>query len=195
MAASTRSAGPPCWPRGTSRHWTRPGAGSSSIDPRHAAAALQRHTIDASSLDEVLTRVRAVQAAFSTAGVFLHLPPCRPRLTAAAVSYEPRPDPAVVERLRGLCSPTAAAALAIARATGLRAAALRSLRVRDVHDTDPDQLLIVDRTLYRIPASVAGMVRVAIGEQHTPRGDHPTTPRRGPARVGPGCSWQGNRGP
>lgn len=158
--------------RDLARRWTRPGTGLASIDPHHAAAALQRHTIDATSLDEVLTRVRAVQAGFCTAGVFLKLPRRRPGLPAAGVSYAPRLDPVTVERLRGLCSPTAAAALAIARVTGLRSAALRSLRVRDVHDTGPDQLLIAERTLYRIPAPVAGMVRAAILEHHAQRVAH-----------------------
>lgn len=171
--------------RDLARRWTRPGTGLASIDPRQGAAALQRHTIDATSLDEVLTRVRAVQAGFCTEGVFLQLPRRRPGPPAAGISYEPRLDPAAVERLRGLCSPTAAAALAIARATGLRAAALRSLRVRDVHDTGPDQLLIADRTLYRIPAAVAGMVRAAILEHHTQRAHNPTTsPETGAGRAG-----------
>jgi hypothetical protein len=162
--------------RDLARRWTRPGAGLASIDPHQGAAALQRHTIDATSVDEVLTQVRAVQAGFCTEGVFLQLPRRQAGLPAG-IGYAPRLDPAAVERLRGLCSPTAAAALAVARATGLRAAALRSLRVRDVHDTGPDQLLVAGRTLYRIPASIAGMVRAAIGEHHTQRAHHPTTAR------------------
>ena len=172
--------------RDLARRWTRPGTGLASIDPHQGAAALQRHTIDATTPDEVLTRARAVQAGFCTTGVFLKLPRRRPGLPATGVSYAPRLDPATVERLRGLCSPTAAAALAIARATGLRATALRSLRVRDVHDTGPDQLLIAERTLYRIPAPVAGMVRAAILEhaQRVAHDDPTTSPETGAGGAG-----------
>ncbi|MBW0093821.1 hypothetical protein I4I73_04800 [Pseudonocardia sp. KRD-184] len=147
------------------RGWARPGTAGRPVDARHGAAVLQRHTIDATSTAEVLTRVRAVQAGFFTAGLFLQLPP-RPGLSAVRVSLTPRLDPTDIDRIRGLCSPSAAAVLAIAAATGLRAGALQSVRLREVHDTGPDQHLVADGTLYRLPTSVAGLVRAAVIERH-----------------------------
>jgi hypothetical protein len=170
--------------RDVARSWTRPGAVLGSVEGRHGAAVLQRLTIDATSTAEVLTRVRAVQAGFFTAGVFLQLPP-RPGLSAARVSLAPRLVPASVERIRGLCSPAAAAALAIAAATGLRAGALRSIRLRDMHDTRPDQQLVVDGTLYRVPGWVAGLIRAVVIERHVQlAGEPPPVPGPGPGGAG-----------
>lgn len=167
--------------RDVARGWTRPGTAGRSVDARHGAAALQRHTIDATSTAEVLTRVRAVQAGFFTAGVFLQLPP-RPGLPTTRISLAPRLGPAGVERIRGLCSPTAAAALTIAAATGLRAGALGSIRLRDVHDTGPDQHLVAGGALYRVPGCVAGLIRAAVVERHAQLAGEPATA----AGCGPG---------
>lgn len=153
--------------------WARPGTAGRPVDARHGAAVLQRHTIDATSTAEVLTRVRAVQAGFFTAGLFLQLPP-RPGLSAVRVCLAPRLDPTDIDRIRGLCSPSAAAVLAIAAATGLRAGALQSARLRDVLcGTGPDQHLVADGTLYRLPTSVAGSVRAAVIERHAQLADEP----------------------
>jgi len=136
---------------------------------------LQRHTIDATTAAEVLTRARAVQAGFFTAGLFLQLPRHR---------TEPRLDPAVVERLRGLASPAAAAAVTLWRATGIGVDELRGLRLGDLHDTGPDQHLAVGATLYRVPARGAGLLRAAVIERRTQLAQNPSdamsTPRRGP---------------
>lgn len=161
------------------RRWTRPGTVGRPVDARHGAAVLQRHTIDATSTAEVLTRVRAVQAGFFTAGLFLQLPP-RPGLSAVRVNLAPRLDPTDTDRIRGLCSPSAAAVLAIAAATGLRADALQSVRLRDVlFGTGPDQHLVADGTLYRLPTTVAGLVRAAVIERHAQLAGEPA-PAPGP---------------
>ncbi|GAA2547498.1 hypothetical protein [Pseudonocardia hydrocarbonoxydans] len=169
------------------RRWTRPGTVGRPVDAQHAAAVLQRHTIDATSTAEVLTRVRAVQAGFFTAGLFLQLPP-RPGLSAVRVNLTPRLDPTDIDRIRGLCSPSAAAVLAIAAATGLRSGALASVRLRDVlSGTGPDQHLVhlvADGTLYRLPKSVAGSVRAAVIERHAQLAGEPSpAPGPGPGEV------------
>ena len=129
-----------------------------SVEPRQAAAVLQRHTIDATTAAEVLTRVRTAQAGFFTAGLFLQLPRHR---------TEPRLAPAVVDRLRGLGSPAAATAVTLWLATGIGVDELRGLRLRDLHDTGPDQHLAVGAVLYRVPARAAGLLRAAVIERHT----------------------------
>ncbi|MDN5918703.1 MAG: hypothetical protein L0I76_27015 [Pseudonocardia sp.] len=161
--------------RDVARGWTHPGTAGRPVDARHGAAVLQRHTIDATSTAEVLTRVRAVQAGFFTAGLFLQLPP-RPGLSAVRVSLAPRLDPTDADRIRGLCSPSAAAALTIAAATGLRAGALASVRLRDVlYGAGPDQHVVADGTLYRLPTSVAGLVRAAVIERHAQLAGEPAS--------------------
>lgn len=144
--------------RAEAHRWTRPGTVPLSIGPRQAAAVLQRHTIDATTAAEVLTRVQAVQAGLFTAGLFLQLPRHR---------TEPRLDPTLVERLRGLCSPAAAAAVTLWLATGMGVDELRGLWLRDLHDTGPDQHLAVGGTLYWVPARAAGLLRAAVIERRT----------------------------
>lgn len=130
----------------------------------HASALLQRHTIDAATAAEVLTRVRAVQAGFCTEGFYLRLdrPSRWPHLPAVTTNLAPRLDPLTVARLRGLCCPATAAAVALRVGTGLGATELRMLRLRDLHDTGSDQHVVAGDRLYRIPTGAAALLRAAV---------------------------------
>ncbi len=91
------------------------------VEPRYVqpgcplSVVLQRLTIDATSHDELLTRLRAARTGFRDEGLVLDLPALGDDDRIAALG--PRLDPDTVARLRRLACPTTAAALMLALAT------------------------------------------------------------------------------
>jgi hypothetical protein len=147
--------------REEAQRWNRLGGRRITVEPAQAAALLQRHTVDATSYAEFQTRTRAVQAGLFTSGFLLEL-----HLSSGKPAYGQglalRLEDSTVARLRGLCSPSAAAALTLQRALGLDARALRALRLRDVLDTGSDLLVAVENKHYRVPVRAAGAVRATV---------------------------------
>jgi hypothetical protein len=153
-------------------------------DPRPAVeATIQRMTVSAVSEAEVLTRLRAAQAGFFLEGTLLRVRLYRHR-GQSGFSLRPRLPAPVVARLRTLCAPAAAGALAIRVATGFSVDVLVRLRVGDVIDRGEDIDISASGGLWRIPAPVAAIVRAAVA-------DHPATTSLGgwppapPSRVHP----------
>jgi hypothetical protein len=130
---------------------------------RGVEAAVQRVTVDAGSEAEVLARVRAAQAGFFREGTLL-----RVRLHRAGgqpgFSLRPRLPATVLARLRTLCAPAAAGALAIRAATGLDAAALGELRTGDVLDRGRHVEVTWSGGRWLIPAGAAAAVRAAVAD-------------------------------
>lgn len=139
-------------------------AGATAAD--RVESVLQQLTIDATNVDEVLTRVRAAQAGLFAEGLFLDLAP-RPSPTwgLSTIRLEPRLDHPTVTRLRGLAHPTVAAAVTLTRATGLSPAGLRALRRGDLQDDADGLRVVTSGTTYRIPARAAGPVRAALHQR------------------------------
>jgi hypothetical protein len=134
-------------------------------------AVLQQLTIDATSIDEVLTRVRAAQAGLFAEGLFVDL--CarvRPTWGACTVRLEPRLDPPTVARIRGLEDPGMAATVVLSRATGLSPARLRRLRDRDVAECSDGGLHVRHSSMlgYRVPPGAAGLIRGVLPDQRPP---------------------------
>lgn len=135
----------------------RPGRGVS--DRWELAAVLQRHTIDAASSGEVITRVRAVQAAFFREGLLLSLR-LDPARHGGGLGVAPRLAPETQRRLRLVCSPIAACALTVAVATGCDAATLAELTTARVC-SDGRQIALTGGPRY-IAEPVTGLVRAAL---------------------------------
>jgi integrase len=96
----------------------------------------------------------------------------RAELTDAVLQQQPRLGPPTVTRLRGLCDPSAAAAVVLARTTGLPPAQLCRLRRSNL--TDCHCALHVRHGVlnYRVPARAAGLVRAVLRHhQRTRTGD------------------------
>jgi hypothetical protein len=140
-------------------------------------AVLQQLTIDATSTDEVLTRVRAAQVGLFAEGLFVDLRPrVGPTWGATTVRLEPRLDPSTVARLRGLDDPATAAVVVLARATGLPSARLCRLRHSDLTDSQGGLHVRQSSVLgYRIPARAAGMVRAVLPQHRPPAGGSSNT--------------------
>lgn len=151
--------------REEAQRWNRPSGEPLTVGPGEAAALLQRHTISAASHEEFRTRTRALQAGFFTAGLLLHLQ-LWSRKHPYALGLGLRLGDGTVARLRGLCSPSVAAALTLHRALGLEVRALHSLRLRDVLDTGPDLLVAAGGHHYRVPARAAGAVRATVMQRY-----------------------------
>lgn len=151
--------------REEAQRWNRSGGEPVTVGSGEAAALLQRHTIGAASHDEFRTRTRALQAGFFTAGLLLHLQ-LWSRKHPYALGLGLRLEDGTVARLRGLCSPSVAAALTLHRALGLEVRALHSLRLRDVLDTGPDLLVTAGGHHYRVPARAAGAVRATVMQRY-----------------------------
>lgn len=131
------------------------------------AAMLQRHLADADTGDEIVTRVRGVQAGFFREGLLLAL-----ALDPATRRARPLPDPVTRERLRLLCTPTAAAGLTLAILTGADAQTLVWLPASRVA-VDGRAVELPAGGLYRIPDTAAGMVRAVLRTVPGARtGDH-----------------------
>lgn len=91
------------------------------VEPRYVqpgcplSVVLQRLTIDATSHDELLTRLHAAQTGFRDEGLSLDLPALADHGRVAALG--PRLDPTTMAELRRFACPTTAAALMLALAT------------------------------------------------------------------------------
>ncbi|MGQ0575843.1 MAG: hypothetical protein ACT4RN_16810 [Pseudonocardia sp.] len=156
--------------RNEARLWRRM-AGS----PRSAAALIQRMTVDAASSAEVYTRIRGIQAAFFLHGLLLQLR-LRNGIPSSwqTTSTTPRFTPATIARLRLLHSPTAAAALTLARATGLDAKGLAGLRSDALVATADHGYLVRDgNTGLHVPAAVSGAIRAHLTATGAPDDDQP----------------------
>jgi DNA-binding Xre family transcriptional regulator len=140
----------------------------SDADTRPAVeATIQRMTVSAVSEAEVLTRLRAAQAGFFLEGTLLRVRLYRHR-GQCGFSLRPRLPAPVVARLRTLCAPTAAGAVAIRVATGFSVDALVRLRVGDLIDRGQEIDIGASGGLWRVPAPVAAIVRAGVA-------DHPAT--------------------
>lgn len=91
------------------------------VEPRYVqprcplGVVLQRLTVDATSHDDLLTRLHAAQTGFRDEGLSLRLPALADPDRVAALG--PRLDPAAIARLRRFACPTRAAALMLALVT------------------------------------------------------------------------------
>ena len=130
-------------------------------------ATIQRMTVSAVSEAEVLTRLRAAQAGFFLEGRLLRIRLYRHR-GQSGFGLQPRLSAPVVVRLRTLCAPAAAGAVAICVATGFSVDVLVRLRVADLIDRGQDIDISASGGLWRVPAPVAANVRAAVA-------DHPAT--------------------
>lgn len=152
-----------------------------------ADAVLQQLTIEATSTDEVLTRVRAAQAGLLAEGLFLDVrPPARRAWGAATGWLEPRLDPSTVARLRGLWDPITAAAVVLTRATGLPAGRLCWLRPGALTAHRGGLHVRLSSMLsYRVPARAAGLVRAALARPSFLPPSNTSAPSNTDAGAGP----------
>lgn len=97
---------------------------------------IQRLTVGANSENEVITRLRAAQAAFFGDGLLICIDLRSATQSTVRTPTEPLLPDHVITRLRMLASPEAAAVMTLARATGLSSEELAHLYRKNIAEDD-----------------------------------------------------------
>ena len=132
-----------------------------------APTLIQRLTVPSGCANEVVTRVRAAQAALFTAGFLLQArigvrTPQRERTSVA-----PRLPDEVVTRLRMIASPMIAAAMTLKRATGLPYSEIANVRREDVKDAGECGIFFWSASqCFRVHAEAAAPIRALLYDTH-----------------------------